>query len=156
MRFGFRPGGFRSGRPRLDRGRRQGAVWWFVDPKRNLIPYTQELAAQRKKGDGWTFFRSGREAKRWLHLLIAQDAGMIRDLNRQVPFVLFVVRPDGLKEQIGKYLADFVYDERTPAENHARVEWTPVVEDAKGHVEDLYKWKRAHLKIQYGIIIREV
>lgn len=156
---GFRPRSpWHGSRVKLDRGRRQGAAWWFIDPKRHMIPYTQELAAVRKKGDGWTFFRSGKEAKRWLHLLYAQDAGLVRNLARQRPFDLMAIRPDGLKERVAQYRADFTYEERRHGENHSAVVWVPVVEDVKpsgGLREDVYLLKRKWLQIAYGITIIE-
>lgn len=162
MRAGFRRGHLNRNqwaRSGLDRGRRQGAAWWFIDPKRNMIPYTQLLAAQRKKGDGWTFFRSGKEAKRWLHLLNCQDCGLVRNLARQQPFDLMTLRPDGLKERVARYLADFTYEQRKPVENHGLVEWEAVVEDVKpsgGLREDIYLLKRKWVEVQYGFRIIEV
>jgi hypothetical protein len=68
----------------------------------------------------------------------------IRELRLQVPFPLKVG-----DVVIGDYVADFVYGTCTaPART--------VVEDAKGIKTPLYRWKRKHFAVQYGMEIHEV
>ncbi len=102
--------------------------------------------------DGETF-DSGREARRWVALVLLLRAGRIKDLRRQVPFVLCAPRPHDVPLAIGSYVADFVYAQRsytTPPR------WQLHVEDAKGIRTALYKWKRKHFEAQYAIMIEEV
>lgn len=131
----------------MDRGRAvHGAKWVYINPAREMIEY--KLAKEHSLiGDGWELFKSRKEARRWLALLAAQDAGAVRNLDRQRRINLHVVRPDGLKEKIGVYIADFVYD---------RAAGGQVVEDVKGYREDLYLWKKRHLEAEYGIRLEEV
>lgn len=111
------------------------------------------MFAPRRAKYGSTFveahgirFRSKREADVWGLRLLAEQAGVIRYLRRQVPFVLHA---DGGKV-VGKYIADHVYEERQ-GDN-----WVLVVEDVKGFPTPLYGWKRRHVRAEYGIEIREV
>ena len=86
--------------------------------------------------DGETF-DSRREARRWTELKLMQQAGEIRDLQRQVKFVLIPTQrePDeigpkgGVKrgkviEKECSYLADFCYTDARTGDQH--------VEDVKG------------------------
>jgi hypothetical protein len=128
----------------LDRGQRQGAKRCWVTPDRALHPY---LAGAPKPEGAW-FFQSLTEARRWIALLTLQEHGHIRHLQRQTPFPLSV---HGVV--LGRYLADATYDEWRDGA------WQPVVEDTKprtGFRQDLYQWKRKHVRAQYGITIREV
>lgn len=56
-------------------------------------------------------FDSQKERSRWFHLIQQQAAGIIRDLQLQVAFVLTErrQRDDGTWERASKYVADFVY-----------------------------------------------
>lgn len=149
--------GFRGGRfGGLDRGTAVlGAKRVIVTDKLEIIDH----ALAKQHGIEGTHFQSKMEAKRWVALNVIQRAGRIRNLQRQVRYPLHVVNPQGLKVRIGVYVADFVYEERgaripdnllTAAE-----EWVEIVEDAKGHIEDLYKWKRAHWEAEYGKTLHE-
>lgn len=84
---------------------------------------------------GAELFDSTGEARRWVDLQLLQRAGQITELRRQVRFPLYVF--DWL---IGEYIADFVY----------RRDGKRVVEDFKGVVTDLFKWKAKHFAAQYG------
>ena len=86
-------------------------------------------------------FDSKKEAGRYGELVAAQRAGIIRDLQIHVPFQL-----DVCGEQIGRYIADFVYHDR---------EGRLVVEDTKGVRTEMYKWKKRHMLAQYDIRIVE-
>jgi len=57
-----------------------------------------------------------------------------------VPFSLEVAG-----ETIGKYVADFTYNEDDQE----------IVEDSKGFATPLYKWKKRHVEVQYKIKIKE-
>ena len=104
--------------------------------------------------DGETF-DSRREARRWAELKLLQQAGEIKDLRRQVKFVLIPTQRDEggkLIEKECSYLADFVYtDARTGEE---------IVEDAKGYKDGgayaLFVVKRKLMLWVHGIKIREV
>ena len=85
-------------------------------------------------------FASKAEARRWLELSMAEHAGAIRDLRRQVRFPLCV---NG--EQIGVYVADFVYV-RPHANAGLDLE---VVEDVKGVQTQMFRWKARHFAVQY-------
>lgn len=93
-------------------------------------------------------FDSKREARRYLELKAMETAGEIRDLRRQVPYLLLhSQRIDGkVVEREVKYVADFVYEQNGET----------VVEDAKGHRTKDYIIKRKMLLYFHGIRIREV
>ncbi len=91
------------------------------------------------------WFGSLKEAHRWIELSHSQRAASVRDLRRQVSFSLEV---NGTA--IGKWIADFVYEEWTPAK-----EWQMIREDSKGIRTPMYKRSKAHVEAQYGFTIRE-
>lgn len=99
--------------------------------------------------DGLTF-DSVREANRWCELKLLLRAGEIRELQRQVPFVLLPNQKDEngrVIEREVKYIADFTYRDK----NHKLV-----VEDAKGMRTDVYRLKKKLLLYRHGIRIKEV
>lgn len=91
--------------------------------------------------DGITF-ASKREARRYGVLKMLEQAGEIRELERQVSFPLMCdgkpikIRSRGVPNgrQV-RYVADFVYFD---VRSNRRV-----VEDVKGYPSDVYKLKRA-------------
>ncbi|WP_454056880.1 DUF1064 domain-containing protein [Cupriavidus sp. Marseille-Q8015] len=93
---------------------------------------------------------SGREAKRWRVLATLQHAGVIRDLQRQVYFVLApaVDLGEKRKKPALRYKADFVYVECATGKR--------VVEDAKGMRTPEYRIKKHLMATVHGIIIQEV
>lgn len=97
-------------------------------------------------------FDSKHEAIRWLALRNMENAGLIMDLRRQVPYELIPVQksPETGKviERSCKYIADFVY--YNPVTNKT------VVEDAKGIKTDVYKIKKKLMLERYGVEIKEV
>ena len=97
--------------------------------------------------DGETF-DSLHEAHRFCELKYMQRAGLISDLQRQVPFELLPSqrRNGKVVERPVKYVADFTYTENGET----------VVEDAKGLRTKEYVLKRKLMLWQYGIQIREV
>lgn len=110
--------------------------------------------------DGITF-DSKREARRWQELKLAESAGAIGDLERQVKFELIPVQrePDtigpkgGIKpgkvlERKVEYIADFVYMDLHTGEK--------VVEDTKGMRTPEYRIKRKLMLYVHGIRVREI
>lgn len=88
-------------------------------------------------------FDSQKEALRYRDLKLMERAGLIVDLQLQVPFVLYH------KNQYGrdvKYVADFVYQEKGQM----------IVEDVKGYKTDVYKLKKRMMAEELGIVIREI
>nr|DAI03029.1 MAG TPA: Endonuclease [Caudoviricetes sp.] len=113
----------------------------------------------KKTTRGGVTFDSRMEARRYDELLLLQQAGKIKNLRRQVKFVLIptqrepkIIGPRGgvkngkLLERECSYVADFVYSENGKM----------VVEDAKGVRTKDYIIKRKLMLRVYGIRIREV
>ena len=92
-------------------------------------------------------FQSKREYRRWNDLQLLGRAGMIKNLRRQVKFVLIPAqRINGkIVERECSYIADFVYE----------ADGKTVVEDCKGFRTDTYKLKRKMMLYKYGIRILE-
>jgi hypothetical protein len=88
-------------------------------------------------------FDSQAEAARWGELLALARHGHIWDLRRQVRFDLAAG-----EQRVGVYVADFSYN-LTP-ETRA---WPQVVEDVKGMMTPLAKWKLRHFRAQYGFAV---
>ncbi len=105
--------------------------------------------------DGETF-DSRREARRWMDLRLLEQAGEIRDLRRQVKYILIPTqreegdgkKPGKLIEREVAYLADFVYIDARTGET--------IVEDVKGVRTDAYILKRKLMLWVHGIKITEV
>ena len=97
--------------------------------------------------DGQTF-DSQHEARRYQELRYLLRAGIISNLQRQVPYELIPSQKrDGkVVERPVKYIADFVYTENGEE----------VVEDAKGVRTKEYIIKRKLMLWQYGIRVKEV
>lgn len=95
-------------------------------------------------------FDSRAEANRWLALRMLERAGEIRDLRRQVRYVLVPkqARPSGGIEREAAYVADFVYVD-------AATERT-IVEDVKGAAPDVWVLKRKLMLHVHGIEVLEV
>ena len=106
-------------------------------------------------------FDSRREARRYSELCLLEKAGQIKNLQRQVKFVLipaqkesFVIpKKDGtlklsmrVVERECSYIADFVYEENGMI----------IVEDTKGYKTKDYIIKRKLMLYMNGIRIREV
>lgn len=94
-------------------------------------------------------FDSKKEANRYQELLLLEKAGVIKNLSRQVKFVLIPSQRDENGKVIERecsYKADFKYEEDGKA----------VVEDVKGFRTKEYIIKRKLLLWQYGIRIREI
>ena len=95
-------------------------------------------------------FDSRAEAHRWAQLRLEERAGQIRDLVHHKRFDLHAPGPNGALNRVGAYEADFCY---IRADTGAMV-----VEDVKGmaRTTDLFRWKKRHLKAEYGIEVVEV
>ena len=86
-------------------------------------------------------FHSRKEARRYQELKLLEKAGEISHLTLQPEFCLHAPDQD---KPIGRYIADFEYLERGET----------VIEDVKGMDTAFGKWKRKHLKMQYGFDVR--
>ena len=97
--------------------------------------------------DGETF-DSKREAQRWYELKLLRRAGVVTDLQRQVPFVLIPEQKVAGKtvERPVKYVADFVYKRNGEM----------IIEDAKGVRTKEYVIKRKLMLYVHGIRVQEV
>ena len=94
-------------------------------------------------------FDSKKEANRYKELRLMEKAGVIKNLSRQVKFVLIPSQRDEngkVVERECSYRADFKYEEGIKT----------VVEDVKGFRTKEYIIKRKLMLYQYGIRIREV
>jgi len=85
-------------------------------------------------------FDSGGEAARYLELVHAERAGLIRALQIQVPFPL-PVGVDG--EVVGHYVADFVY--------WVAASGVQVIEDYKGSAVTRTETYRLKVKLMHAI-----
>lgn len=110
-------------------------------------------------------YDSKKEYNRHMDLLILEKAGEIKDLKRQVKFVLIPAQrePDRVGARGGKiqgkvierecaYVADYMYTDVKTGEQ--------VVEDVKGYkgggAYDLFTIKRKMMLYFYGIKIKEI
>ena len=95
-------------------------------------------------------FDSKAEARRWHELQIMEQAGVIRNLRRQVPYRLVKGErwSDGRKHRDVVYIADFVYEDVEAGKE--------IVEDVKGVRTDAYRIKRELMKAVHGIEVQEV
>jgi hypothetical protein len=90
-------------------------------------------------------FASTREARRYGELRLLERAGQIWDLTVQPEFQLHAPGPL-VAQPVGVYRGDFAYATKTGT----------VIEDAKGVRTALYRWKKKHVEIEYGVRIVEV
>lgn len=128
--------------------------------------YSKKISA-----DGM-IFDSKKEFKRWNELRLLEKTGQIRDLKRQVKFVLIPaqrepdtrgpkggIKPGRLLEREVSYVADFTYVENLPFADEADT-GVLVVEDVKGYKDgaaySIFKIKRKMMLYFHGIRIREV
>ena len=96
-------------------------------------------------------FDSMKEAARYQELKLLERCGEIRELKRQVAFVVIPAQYDEsgkLLEREVKYIADFTYIEKGSL--------VRTVEDVKGLKTDAYKLKRKLMLYRNGIRIKEV
>lgn len=113
-----------------------------VDKKRKYRSKKTEI-------DG-IIFDSKREAKRYTELRMLEEAGEIKDIQRQVSYTLIPSQKDEngkVIERACKYVADFVYETK---------DGQTVVEDTKGIRTTAYIIKRKLMLERYGVRITEV
>lgn len=91
-------------------------------------------------------FDSKKEYNRYCQLRTLERAGIIKNLERQVEYILIdkFKTPDGTQRKTS-YIADFKYIENGEM----------IVEDVKGFKTDVYKLKKKMMFDKYGIWIRE-
>lgn len=95
-------------------------------------------------------FDSRKEARRYGELKYMLKAGKIKDLKRQVKYILIPSQRNANNRVIERecaYIADFVYTDTETGET--------IVEDVKGLRTDVYKIKRKLMLERYGIRIKE-
>jgi hypothetical protein len=129
-----------------------------LEPGEKLVPEPRKSKFKNKvcfhNGER---FDSQRELKYWLHLQQRERAGEIRDLQRQVPFVL-AERVDLGEKRIKpamRYYADYVYVVVTAVLPY-EVPGERVVADAKGKQTPGYRDRKHLMADKHKIIIREV
>jgi len=112
-------------------------------------------------------FDSQKEARRYDHLILLEQAGQIRDLRLQVDFTLQEAYTDteGRRVRAIRYKADFTYYTPPGEGSHAAywaeksgAPWMQVVEDVKSKPTKTktYAMKRKMLKDRFGLDITEV
>lgn len=92
-------------------------------------------------------FDSKAEAQRWAELELAQKAGVISELRRQVrfPLLAYATGQDGKPVKVCDYVADFTY----------RKDGALVVEDCKGGaITDVAALKLRWFHAQYGTPVK--
>jgi hypothetical protein len=89
-------------------------------------------------------FMSKAEAARWSDLKLLEKAGEIRDLERQPRFPLFARGSAHAYDvkHVGDYVADFRY--------RAGKAGILTIEEVKGVMTPLARWKIRHFELQYG------
>jgi hypothetical protein len=112
-------------------------------------------------------FDSKAEARRYSELRMLEKCGAVRNIIRQPSFTLCADQdPDHAKpigelgtNIVGIYRGDFQYEMRPGSDRHhggPNAGWRTVVEDVKGIDTPMSKWKRKHVKAQYGIDVQLV
>jgi len=92
-------------------------------------------------------FDSKAEARRYGQLIMLERAGHIKNLERQVVYILApAVVLGGRKKPALRYIADFKYSD--PKSNDF------IVEDVKGVVTPLFRVKQHLMKSVHGIDVR--
>ncbi len=116
---------------------------------RLIYPHKSKYRSQKVLFDG-ILFDSKKELNRYKELRLLEDAGIIKNLKRQVRYTLI----PGQKDKTGKsierpctYLADFVYED---------CNGSAVVEDTKGMRTPEYVIKRKLMLFVHGIRIVEI
>lgn len=117
---------------------RMTAAEYRASPRKRRHKY----GAKPKTVDGIRFDSTG-EAMRWMELKLLERTGKIVDLKRQVPYELHAKGGTFL----GRYLADFEYV-TIPS-----LRYQTTVEDFKGVILPLAKWKIRHAEAEYGFKI---
>jgi hypothetical protein len=103
-------------------------------------------------------FASKAEARRYAELKLLEKAGKISRLRLQQRFELIAPKTNlrgNVSDMervivIGHYVADFCYDALSVQATQF------VVEDVKGMLTPMYRWKKKHFEAQYGLSISEI
>lgn len=113
------------------------------------MKYNKYSNIKTQTSDG-NVFDSKAEARRWIELKLLERAGEIKDLQRQVKYILIPAQKEGKKtiERECSYVADFVYTEVKTGNT--------VVEDTKGYRSKEYIIKRKLMLYVHQIKIKEV
>ena len=91
-------------------------------------------------------FHSKKESARYVQLKQSEIAGLIHDLQLQVPFELIPKMViNGKAERAIKYVTDFTYYD---------ADGNYIVEDVKGMITDIFKIKYRLMKMVHGIDIK--
>lgn len=117
---------------------------------KDVFPARSKYGNKKVVMDG-EHFDSLKEAARYQELKLLERTGEIRELKRQVPFVLIPVQKDDKGKVIErelKYIADFTYIEKGKL--------VRTVEDVKGLRTEVYKIKRKLMLYRNGIRIKEI
>lgn len=95
-------------------------------------------------------FASKAEARRYQELRLLERAGEIKELEIQPKFPLLApcAGRTNVLERVGEYRADFRYREGPKG--------VLVIEDVKGVRTDMFRWKKKHFEIQYGLTLTEI
>ena len=109
--------------------------------------YAGNKYGSRKVEVNGIVFDSKREAARYQELLLLEKAGEIKDIRRQVKYVLIPAQYEHPESTI----ADFVYKTILPDGDTLTI-----VEDTKGFRTKDYIIKRKLMLSVYGIRIREI
>jgi len=102
------------------------------------------------------WFGSTKEGRRWIELKQLESARKIFRLQRQPAYRLCAWttgKGDSMDAlpALGEYRADFRYCNTSMCV----CAWGCTIEDVKGLKTAMYKWKKKHAELQYGITIRE-
>lgn len=116
-------------------------------------PKRSKYGAEPTTVDGIRF-DSKRESERYSELKLLEKSGEIINLRLQPEFSLCVWRPDHSDiRTVGKYVGDFAYT----VPGYRPMLDIEVVEDVKSPATrtPIYRWKIKHLRLQYGIEVKE-
>jgi hypothetical protein len=132
-------------------GRVKGAIKVFITPTLEMVvlPNTQILPKKErtawikeKKALGWILFASKGEARRYIELKTLEHHKLIKDLELQPKFPLWITEPiSKIKYYFWTYIADFKYRDIELGEI--------VVEDVKGMKTEIYLKKSELFQVLY-------
>jgi hypothetical protein len=128
------------------------ALQWYMTPyvrdKFGRVPKELRTCYCEKLQETVTFDSLG-EMNHWNELVFREKVGDIRNLQRQVDFILVDDKKSGFKLT---YRADYMYEERIGTTESFEV----VVSDFKGQITRIYRKKKKLMLSVYGIKIKEV
>jgi len=120
------------------------------------MPARSKYRAVRQTVDGINF-ASQAEARRYRELKLLEKAGEIHELKLQYRMPLLVPTRFAAGthqiQKIGDYVADFMYCTCCETKCYGR---EAVIEDVKGFKTPMYRWKKRHVEVQYGVTIKEI